>query len=75
MTKTPIALLAAFALTIGMAASASGASNIDHAACISLFTSNGENDVGSTVSFLAKEAQPFGTTIAAMSGQQKYPCE
>jgi hypothetical protein len=75
MTTKLIALLAAFASTLGMATSASAASNIERAACISLFTSNSENDVGATVSFLAEEARPFGTTIAAMSGQQKYPCE
>lgn len=75
MKKTLSALLAALALTLGLTASASAASNPDNGTCFAQFASDPENDVGATISVAAHELRPFGTTVPAFIPGFKCPEE
>ena len=73
MKKTLTALLTALALTLGLSASASAASNPQQGACFAQFASDPDSDVGATISVLAHELRPFGTSLPAFIPGFKCP--
>ena len=73
MRKTLLALLAALALTLGVTASASAASNPQHGTCFAQFVSSPDSDVGATISVAAHESRPFGTSVPAFIPAFKCP--
>ena len=75
--RVTVLLLATLGVLGALAPSASGSSaDPDKASCVAQFTSDQEAGVvGATISFLAHEAQPFGTTVVSMGASLKPPCE
>jgi hypothetical protein len=76
MKRTRLFVFVAAAGVLTLAPSASASANETNGACVAQFTSSQEaGEVGATVSFLAHEAQPFGTNVVAFSPGLKPPCE
>ena len=76
MGRVAVFFLAILGVLGALAPSVSASANEAHGGCVAQFTSNQEAGVvGATVSFLAHEAQPFGTTVVSTGAGLKPPCE
>lgn len=76
MKKSLLTIPAVLAVTLGlMTSAAAGASNPVNGTCFAGFVSDQSNDVGGTISVVAREERPFGTTLPAFIPGFKCPPE